>query len=115
MFVGHKTEWCVGVATVSIQKMEHSRAGLWAISFQVDRFEVIRCPDLPVHIGKVEQVGMFLDYHGSQVSFYDMQTEELIYSFTDCHFTEEMLPYFNPCDEFHNNLDPMVIVPISQD
>lgn len=114
VFVGHKTEWCLGVATASIQKTRSAGAGLWAIKFRVDRFEVRNCPNVPVHIGKAELVGVFVDYHKSKISFYDVQMEELIYSFTDCHFTEELFPYFNPCDnEFRNNLDPMVIVPVS--
>lgn len=112
VFVGHKKEWCLGVATASILKTSLASAGQWIIHFQVDRFKVRSCP---VHIGKVEVVGVFVDYHGSKVSFYDTQRKELIYSFTDCHFKEELFPYFNPCDtEFVNNLDPMVIVPVSR-
>lgn len=118
VFVGHKTEWCLGVATASIQTRgpltRSASIGLWAIWFLRDRFEAYSCPDVPVHIGRVELVGVFVDYQGSKVSFYNVQTEELIYSFTDCNFREELVPYFNPCDnEFGFNLEPLVIVPVS--
>lgn len=108
VFVGHKTEWFLGVASASIDKKRSAGAGLWAIRFLVDRFEVRGWPGVAVFIGKVELVGVFVDYHGSKVSFYDVQTKQLIYSFTDCHFEEKLFPYFNPCDnEFHNNLGTM--------
>ncbi|XP_070847420.1 E3 ubiquitin-protein ligase TRIM21-like [Chaetodon trifascialis] len=118
VFVGRKTEWCLGVATASIDRraapLRNSHSGLWALWFLVDRFESFCTPNVPVHLGKVERVGVFVDYGRGQVSFYDVQTATLIYSFTDCFFTEELCPYFNPCDnEYGSNLDPMIIVPIS--
>lgn len=114
VFVGRKTEWSLGVATASIEKTGCTTHGLWAINFRVDKFEVESFSNMPVHTGKVEMVGVFVDYYGSKVSFYDVQMEKLIYSFTNCHFTEKLFPYFNPCDnEFPNNLDPMVIVPVT--
>lgn len=94
VFVGHKPEWVLGVATASIQKLEKAKTHLWAIHFRVD---CIKAGSRPVYEGKVELVGVFVDYHGSKVSFYDVQKEKLIYSFADCHFVEALFPYFNPC------------------
>lgn len=116
--VGDKTEWGLGVATASIQTRglltRSTSACLWAIWFQGNRFEASSCPDVTVHRGAAQVVGVFVDYYGSKVSFYDVLTEELIYSFTDCNFREELFPYFNPCDnEFGFNLEPLVIVPVS--
>lgn len=117
VFVGEKTEWCLGMATASIQKrgalVRSTYSGLWAIWFLEDKFETFSSPNVPVHLGKVERVGVFVDYDGGQILFYDVQTANLIYSFTDCVFTEELYPYFNPCDnEYRSNLDPMIIVPV---
>lgn len=117
VFVGGKNEWCLGVAKASVQRRggfaRSPHCGLWALWFLVDRMETFSCPDVPVHWGKVERVGVFVDYDGGQVSFYDVQTGKLIYSFTECFFTEVLHPYFNPCDnEYGSNLDPMVIVPV---
>ncbi|XP_023143696.1 E3 ubiquitin-protein ligase TRIM21-like [Amphiprion ocellaris] len=112
-----KTEWCLGVATASIQRrgalVRSSCCGLWAIWFLIDKFETFTCPDVPVHVGKVGRVGVFVDYNKGEISFYDVKTETLIYSFTECSFTEELYPYFNPCDnEFGSNLEPLTIVPV---
>ncbi|XP_028423916.1 E3 ubiquitin-protein ligase TRIM39 isoform X2 [Perca flavescens] len=119
VFVGRKTEWCLGVATATVQRrgalVRSPNCGLWAIWFLKDKFETFRSPNVPVHLGKVERVGVFVDYDGGQVSFYDVQTPTLIYSFTECVFTEELHPYFNPCDnEFGSNLEPLIIVPVSR-
>lgn len=116
VFVGRKSEWCLGVATASIQRngslCRSSQSGLWAIWFLVDKFETFSCPNVPVYVGKVERVGVFVDYDEGQVSFYDAQAATPIFSFTDCLFTEELYPYFNPCDnEYGSNLEPMTIAP----
>ncbi|XP_032430036.1 tripartite motif-containing protein 16-like [Xiphophorus hellerii] len=116
--VGQKTEWCLGVASASLQKngaiVRSPNTGLWAIWFLVDKFETFSSPGEVVCTGKVEHVGVFVDYNGGQVSFFDVVTAVHIYSFTECLFTEELYPYFNPCDnEYGSNLDPMIIVPVS--
>ncbi|XP_060951260.1 E3 ubiquitin-protein ligase TRIM39-like [Limanda limanda] len=119
VLVSQKTEWCLGVATASIQRRREvprsPDCGLWAIWFRVKRFEAFSSPGVTVYKGKVERVGVFVDYDKGQVSFYDVQTATLIYSFSDCLFTEELYPYFNPCDnECGSNWDPMVIVPVTR-
>ncbi|KAM4525426.1 E3 ubiquitin-protein ligase TRIM21-like isoform 2-T4 [Odontesthes bonariensis] len=115
--VGQKTEWCLGLATASVQRrgalVRSSHCGLWAIWFLEDKFETFSSPAIPVHTGKVERVGVFVDCDRGQISFVDVVTATPIYSFPECVFTEELYPYFNPCDnEYGSNLDPMVIVPV---
>lgn len=119
VFVGGKTEWCLGVATASVQRrgalVRSPGCGLWAVWFLEDKFETFSSPNVPVHFGKVERVGVYVDYDQGHVYFYDVQAATLIYSFTQCLFTEELYPYFNPCDnEYGSNLDPMIIVPVSR-
>ncbi|XP_028989783.1 E3 ubiquitin-protein ligase TRIM39-like [Betta splendens] len=120
VFVGRKSEWCLGVAKASVQRSggfaRTPQSGLWALWFLEDRFETFSCPGVPVRWGKVERVGVFVDYDGGRVSFCDVQAGTLIYSITECLFTEPLHPYFNPCDnEYGSNLDPMVIVPVGTD
>ncbi|XP_028989782.1 E3 ubiquitin-protein ligase TRIM39-like [Betta splendens] len=119
VFVGRKTEWCLGVAKASVQRrgpmVQTPHNGVWSLWFKKDRFETLSYQDVPVCWGKVERVGVFVDYNRGQVSFFNVQTETLIYSFTECHFTEALHPYFNTGDnEYGSNLDPMVIVPVGQ-
>lgn len=119
VFVGGKIEWCLGVATASVQRngvlAQVPLCGLWAICFLQDKFEAFSSPNVPVHLGKVERVGVFVDCNKGKISFYNVQTATLIYSFTDCFFIEELHPYFNPCDnEYGPNFEPMIIVPVSR-
>ncbi|XP_034050582.1 E3 ubiquitin-protein ligase TRIM38-like [Thalassophryne amazonica] len=116
--VGQKTEFVVGVATASIRRYgsvtRTHNSGLWAIWFMRDRFESHSSPFVSVHWGKVQRVGVFVDYTGRHIAFYDVHTTTLIHSFTQCVFTEALYPYFNPCDNEHgSNWDPMVIVPVN--
>ncbi|XP_028441157.1 E3 ubiquitin-protein ligase TRIM41 [Perca flavescens] len=46
---------------------------------------------------KPQKVGVFVDYEEGLVSFYDIDTAALIYSFTGCSFTEKLYPFFSPC------------------
>eukprot|EP00064_Thunnus_orientalis_P023771 superscaffoldBa00009342_g24031 len=68
VFVGKKTEWCLGMATASIQKrgalIRGPHSGLWAIWFLGNKFEDFSSPNEPVHFGKVEKVGVFVDCDG---------------------------------------------------
>ncbi|KAG7228103.1 hypothetical protein INR49_005726, partial [Caranx melampygus] len=119
VFVGEKTEWCLGVATASVQRrgalVRSPFSGLWAIWFLQDQFETFGSPGVTVHFGKVERVGVFVDYDQGEISFYDVQAARLIFSFTDYVFDEELYPYLNPCDnEYGSNLAPMVIVPLQK-
>lgn len=118
VFVGQKTEWCLGVATASIPRsgamLRTHHSGLWGIWFLEDKFETFSFPEMAVHVGKVERVGVFVDCDVGEISFYDVVQATPIYSYTGCFFTEELYPYFNPCDnEYGSNLDPMVIVTAS--
>ncbi|KAM6897573.1 tripartite motif-containing protein 60-like [Xenentodon cancila] len=118
VYVGQKTEWCLGVATASVQRngavARTSHSGLWALWLLDDKLETFISPGVVVYEGRVERVGVFVDFDGGQVSFYDVITAAPIYSFNECCFTEELYPYFNPCDnEYGSNLDPLIIVPVS--
>uniref|UniRef100_A0A8C6TYA7 Uncharacterized protein n=1 Tax=Neogobius melanostomus TaxID=47308 RepID=A0A8C6TYA7_9GOBI len=43
-----------------------------------------------------QKVGVFVDYGAGLVSFYDVDSADLIYSFTDCSFRGKILPLFSP-------------------
>ncbi|XP_072312822.1 E3 ubiquitin-protein ligase TRIM69-like [Eucyclogobius newberryi] len=116
--VGAKTEWIVGVALASLQrkgKLPHTPGcGVYAVCFRMSDFETFCRPNVPIHRGKIERVGVLVNYEGGRVSFYDVGGAKLIHAFEDCAFAEKVHPYFNPCnDEFENNLGPLAIVPVN--
>ncbi|XP_033985809.1 E3 ubiquitin/ISG15 ligase TRIM25-like [Trematomus bernacchii] len=60
-----------------------------------------------------QKVRVFVDYEEGLVSFYDVDTAALIYSFTGCSFTEKLFPYFSPCvNDGGQNSAPLIISPV---
>uniref|UniRef100_UPI0037E91C83 E3 ubiquitin-protein ligase TRIM21-like n=1 Tax=Semicossyphus pulcher TaxID=241346 RepID=UPI0037E91C83 len=115
-----KTDWFLGVARESINRKENTplspEEGFWSICLR-NRNEYKACADPPVRLSlksPPEKVGVFVDYEEGLVSFCDVDSAALIYSFTDCSFTEKLLPYFSPClYDGGENSAPLIISPVS--
>ncbi|XP_019217531.1 E3 ubiquitin-protein ligase TRIM41-like [Oreochromis niloticus] len=58
----------------------------------------------PVLRSKPEKVGVYVHYDEGLVCFYDVSTAALIYSFSDCSFTEKLYLFFSPCSNDGNNI-----------
>ncbi|XP_065816469.1 E3 ubiquitin-protein ligase TRIM21-like [Labrus bergylta] len=115
-----KTGWDLGVARESINRKGlitlSPEKGFWSIWLRNGN-EYKACTDPPVRLSlkcRPEKVGVFVDYEEGLVSFYDVDSAALIYSFTDCSFTEKLFPYFSPyLNEGGKNSAPLVISPVS--
>ncbi|XP_010728625.3 E3 ubiquitin-protein ligase TRIM21 [Larimichthys crocea] len=113
-----KTEWDLGVATESINRKEDIPLspgdGYWTIWLR-RRNKYKALDDLPVSLSlrsRPQKVGVFVDYEEGVVSFYDVEAPALIYCYTDCSFTENIYPYFNPgLYEGGKNSAPLVLSP----
>ncbi|XP_029560216.1 E3 ubiquitin-protein ligase TRIM39 [Salmo trutta] len=115
-----KAEWLLGVARESINRKADINMspvdGLWTVYMRgEDIYEAYTSPHVPLSLReKPQKVGVFVDYEGGQVSFYNVETRAHIYSFIGCTFTEKLYPYFNTCDnELGPNLAPFVICPVN--
>ncbi|KAK7884073.1 hypothetical protein WMY93_027196 [Mugilogobius chulae] len=99
-----KTNWEIGVAKESVDRKDEDekpqtvQRGFWLLKMDSVGYKTSEDPPVvfPVR-SSPEKVGVFVDYDEGLVSFYDVDEQSLIYSFTDC-FTENILPLFNPCD-----------------
>ncbi|XP_072312826.1 zinc finger protein RFP-like [Eucyclogobius newberryi] len=120
VFVGQKDEWLLGVIRVSVPRRSaipyKPGCGVWALYFRAGTFTTYSRRTVPVYKGKVERVGVFVDFEKGLISLFDLKTATLIHSFTHCDFNEKLYPLFGPCDdEFPSNLGAMIIVPVGQE
>ncbi|KAM9424428.1 uncharacterized protein KZ484_001583 [Pholidichthys leucotaenia] len=116
-----KTDWDLGVARESINRKGGIKLspqdGYWTIVLRNgNEYEAAEFPSVRLNLQSgPEKVGVFVDYEGGLVSFYDVDAAALIYSFTGCAFNHKLLPYFCPCDnDGGKNSAPLLITPILQ-
>nr|XP_060636134.1 zinc-binding protein A33-like [Anolis sagrei ordinatus] len=100
--VGDKTSWDIGVAKESVNRKEAKVTvkpsnGFWAIWLRNgNEYKALDSPSKQLFPkAKPQKVGVYLDYEGGQVSFYDADTMEHIFTFLDI-FTETLYPMFSP-------------------
>ncbi|XP_012504648.1 PREDICTED: E3 ubiquitin-protein ligase TRIM69 isoform X3 [Propithecus coquereli] len=114
--VAKKTKWTLGVVRESIIRKGSSpltpEQGFWLLRLrnQTD----LKALDLPSCslklMDKLNRVGIYLDYEGGQVSFYNAKTMIHIYTFSST-FTEKLYPYFCPClNDGGENKEPLHIL-----
>ncbi|GCB79086.1 hypothetical protein scyTo_0015931, partial [Scyliorhinus torazame] len=100
--VGIKTWWGLGVARESAERQGRMdatpEAGYWMMWLAPERGYVARtCPvdTLLTLSANPRRVGVFLDYEGGQVSFYNAGNMSHLHTFSH-HFTEVIFPIFSP-------------------
>ncbi|XP_033989629.1 E3 ubiquitin-protein ligase TRIM39-like [Trematomus bernacchii] len=100
--VREKTRWTVGVAKESIKRKGiiplSPENGHWTIWLKNgDEYAALVGSPLKLSLdSKPQKVGVFVDYDKGLVSFYNVDTADLLYSFAGCSFTEKIYPFFSP-------------------
>lgn len=97
--VGLKSNWDVGVAKETVNRSGRvalkKENGFFAIKKRDHDYVVHSTPTKTLHPSPMlRKVGVFLDYEGGRVSFYDVNEKLHIYSFTGESFTGKLFPYF---------------------
>uniref|UniRef100_A0A0P6J8I6 Tripartite motif-containing protein 69 isoform a n=2 Tax=Heterocephalus glaber TaxID=10181 RepID=A0A0P6J8I6_HETGA len=114
--VAKKTKWTVGVARESIIRKGNCpltpERGFWLLRLrnQTD-LKALDLPSCSLPLANnLTKVGIYLDYEGGQVSFYNANTMTHIYTFNST-FTEKLYPYFCPClNDGGENKEPLRIL-----
>ncbi|KAI3352662.1 hypothetical protein L3Q82_020134 [Scortum barcoo] len=116
-----KTEWDLGVATESIDRKGlitlSPEEGFWTIWLtNGNEYEALNDPSVRLSLkSRPQKVGVFVDYEEGLVSFYNVDTAALIYSFTGCSFREKLFPYFSPGLHYGGkNSAPLIISLVDQ-
>ncbi|XP_066579190.1 E3 ubiquitin-protein ligase TRIM39 [Amia ocellicauda] len=116
--VGMKIDWYLGVARESVSRKGEviltPKNGYWTI--QLTNRTYLRANaaspvPLPLSL-KPQKVGVYVDYEGGQVSFYNVEKRSHIYTFTDT-FTDRLCAFFCPgMNTDGMNPGPLIISPI---
>ncbi|XP_029025465.1 uncharacterized protein LOC114867180 [Betta splendens] len=115
--VSRKTAWTLGVTRASANRKGEIKlspeGGYWCLWLKNGAIKALASARLPLmlpsHPGKV---GIYLDYDGGQVSFYDVKARLHIYTFIDT-FNESLYPIFSPClNQDGRNSAPLIITPV---
>ncbi|XP_029902052.1 E3 ubiquitin-protein ligase TRIM21-like [Myripristis murdjan] len=116
-----KTDWDLGVARESINRKGkitlNPKNGYWTIWLRnKNEYKANAGPGVRLSLkSQPQKVGVFVDYEEGLVSFYDVDTAALIYSYSGCSFTEKFHPFFSPCfNDGGKNLAPLIICPVNQ-
>ncbi|XP_034534166.1 E3 ubiquitin-protein ligase TRIM39-like [Notolabrus celidotus] len=115
-----KTRWDLGVVRESINRKGPITArpedGFWLLCLRNGKeYTAFDYPPVLLSLrSDPEKVGVFVDYEEGLVSFHDVDSAALIYSFTGCSFTDKLLPFFGPCLNYEGkNSAPLIITPVS--
>lgn len=114
--VGNKKGWDIGVAREEANRKGaitlRPSQGYWVIvHYNGDNYAALEDTPTLLSLSNAPcKVGVFIDYNEKLVSFYDMEAETHIYSFTGCDFGAVIRPYFSP---HVKEEDPLVICPVN--
>ncbi|XP_026990706.2 uncharacterized protein LOC113635460 [Tachysurus fulvidraco] len=99
--VGRKTAWTLGVARASVRRKGDIRlspeGGFWCLWLKNNEVKALASSRIPLQLPTLPQkVGVYLDYEGGQISFYDVKAQNHLYTFMDT-FDGSVYPIFSPC------------------
>ncbi|KAG7221442.1 hypothetical protein INR49_017211 [Caranx melampygus] len=115
--VGRKTAWTLGVVRGSARRKGEIKlspeGGYWCLWLKNGEVKALAVPRLPLMLpSQPSKVGVFLDYDGGQISFYDVKARLHLYTFVD-NFSESLYPIFSPClIQEGKNASPLVVTPV---
>uniref|UniRef100_A0A8C4S103 Butyrophilin subfamily 2 member A2-like n=1 Tax=Erpetoichthys calabaricus TaxID=27687 RepID=A0A8C4S103_ERPCA len=99
--------WVIGVCRDSARRkgdfVLSSQYGYWTLSWQSQEFCALTCHASPMQLQKElkpQKLGVYLDHDKKQLSFYNVDTQFHIYTYSDMryHKNEKVFPFFRTRD-----------------
>ncbi|XP_065269161.1 zinc finger protein RFP-like [Emys orbicularis] len=116
--VGDKTRWALGVCREYVSRKGLVTAspgnGYWVVWLRDGGYKTCTSPMIPLPVSvRPSRVGVFLDYEGGEVSFYNVTDRSLLFIFPDT-FSGTLRPCFCPgLNAEGTNAAPLIICPVS--
>ncbi|XP_028330559.1 E3 ubiquitin-protein ligase TRIM39-like [Gouania willdenowi] len=114
--VGTKTFWDVGVVKGSVNRKgmitSKPENGYWTVRLRNgNEYRALDSPSILLALKKKPQtLGVFVEYEAGVVSFFDVDAQSHIYSFTGCLFSERLFPFLSPgVGDEGRNTAPLII------
>ncbi|XP_051899658.1 E3 ubiquitin-protein ligase TRIM39-like [Pristis pectinata] len=116
--LGNKTDWVIGICKESVNReiafLAVPSRGYWVMSlFNDNYYRAVSITSTPIPIErKLCKLGIYLDFEGGKVSFYNADDMSHLYTFSD-KFTEKLYPIFCPCDNLTGkNYEPLTLLTV---
>uniref|UniRef100_UPI00398E4A15 E3 ubiquitin-protein ligase TRIM62-like n=1 Tax=Pristiophorus japonicus TaxID=55135 RepID=UPI00398E4A15 len=113
--VKSKSDWEIGVAYSSIPRKGKCWLGRnnvsWSLECSCEQHTAWH-NNIPLKVtvkGKLERVGVYLNYTGGVLAFYDAEKMTLLVPFYH-KFTEALYPILNPCNSKGGNFAPLTVL-----
>ncbi|XP_043538945.1 E3 ubiquitin-protein ligase TRIM62-like isoform X2 [Chiloscyllium plagiosum] len=100
--VNKKAKWDLGVAYNSISRhgniVYSPSKGIWCLTLRDGcHYEACEEPEIQLKVQRKPcRIGIYVDYEGGIVSFFDAEMMEMLHVF-QAHFTDPLLPLYSPC------------------
>ncbi|XP_051882490.1 LOW QUALITY PROTEIN: E3 ubiquitin/ISG15 ligase TRIM25-like [Pristis pectinata] len=114
-----KTDWEIGVAYSSIPRKGKCWLGRnnvsWSLECSSDQYTAWH-NSVPLKVtakGKLNWVGVYLNYTGGMLVFYDAEKMAVLVSFYH-KFTEALYPILNPCNNKGGNFAPLTVLQLKE-
>ncbi|XP_049745551.1 butyrophilin subfamily 1 member A1-like [Elephas maximus indicus] len=94
-----KSEWAVGVCREDVDRNDWFREcpdkGFWVVGWFEEGYCACTTPQTRLSLRQAPcRMGIFLDYDGGDISFYNMTDGSHIFSFSEASFSGTLFPYF---------------------
>lgn len=111
--------WDLGMVRESVERTGSITAspqnGFWTICLRDNSKYRAHGQRLSLKVSP-KKVGVFVDYEDACVSFFDVDSADLIHQFTQCSFSEQLCPFFSPgCHGHKNPSHSLAICPVNYD